>query len=124
MKVDRLLAFGSDTLLASTSYITDSDRGMIYRRDGAFIEGEPSPRAVQVVYVTNTAVPNDVKEAYAVLVGHWYRHMKTQVAAQNQNVTQQTFGSATSIFAKDQIAGLPLPHDVQRLLQPYRDPVL
>ena len=76
-----------------------------------------------MVYVTATgAVPADVKEAYALLVGHWYRHVKTQVAAGFQNVTQQTFGGATAIFSKDQIAGLPLPSDIPRLLAPYRTP--
>lgn len=124
VKADRLMDFGADTLVPSDEYIVDSDRGVIYCRDGPFIVGEPSPRGVQVVYVTSTDVPNDVKEAYAVLVGHWYRHVKTQIAAQHQNVTQQTFGSTTAIFAKDQIAGLPLPYDVARLLAPYRDPVI
>jgi hypothetical protein len=43
------------------------------------------------------------------------------IAAQYQNVTQQTFGDATAIFAKGQIAGLPLPDDIARLLGPYRE---
>ena len=80
---------------------------------------------MQVVYtVAAGAVPADVRQAYALLVGHWYRHTKTQVAAGFQNFTQQTFGGATSIFAKDQIAGLPLPGDIPRLLAPYRAPLL
>jgi hypothetical protein len=124
VKADRSLSFGSTTLVSATDYIVDPDRGMIYHRCGPFVAGDPSPQAVQVVYVTSAAVPNDVKEAYAALVGHWYRHAKTQIAAQFHNVTQQTLGSTTAIFAKDQIAGLPLPHDVARLLSPYRDPVL
>jgi hypothetical protein len=53
-----------------------------------------------------------------------YRHVKTMVASNYQNVTQQTFGDATAIFSKDQIAGLPMPPDVFRLLAPHRTPNL
>ena len=35
-------------------------------------------------------------EAYAQLVGHWYRRVKTQAGANFQNVTQQKFGDACS----------------------------
>ena len=124
VKADRLNVFGSTTLVPATDYIVDPDRGMIYHRVGPFVVGDPAPRAVQVVYVASAAVLGDVKEAYAVLVGHWYRHVKTQIASQHENITVQKFGSTTAIFAKDQIAGLPLPPDVIRLLSPYRDPVL
>ncbi len=124
VKADRLNEFASTTLVPTSDYIINLESGLIHHRDGPFIIGDPSPRAVQVVYVTTAAVPGDVKEAYAVLVGHWYRHMKTQIAAQHQNITMQKFGATTAIFAKDQIQGLPLPPDVARLLSPYRDPVM
>lgn len=124
VKADREQVFGSATLVPATDHIVDSIRGMIHHRLGPFIAGEPSPRGVQVIYVTTAAVPNDVKQAFAVLVGHWYRNAKTQVASQHINVTQQTLGSVTSIYAKDQVAGLPLPPDVTRLLSPYRDPMM
>jgi uncharacterized phiE125 gp8 family phage protein len=137
VKVDPAYGFGSGTTVPSTAYVVHTERGVIQSLTGPFqpcspclpTPGQPpwalGPRAVQVVYVTATgAVPADVKEAYALLVGHWYRHVKTQVAAGFQNVTQQTFGGATTIFAKDQIAGLPLPPDVPRLLGPYRTPLL
>jgi hypothetical protein len=84
-----------------------------------------APRMVQVVYATATsAVPADVKEAYALLIGHWYRHVKTQVASGFQDVIQQTFGDTTLIFSKDQLAGLPVPDDVRQLLAPYRTPAI
>ena len=38
------------------------------------------------------------------------------------DVIQQTVGGATTIFAKDQIAGMPVPADVPRLLAAYRVP--
>jgi uncharacterized phiE125 gp8 family phage protein len=137
VKVDPAYGFGPETALPPTAYVVHTDRGVIQSLTGPFLPGLPglpvcgvppwagSPRAVQVVYATATgAVPADVKEAYALLAGHWYRHVKTQVAAGFQNVTQQTFGGATAIFAKDQIAGLPLPEDIRRLLAPYRTPLL
>ncbi|MBX7105188.1 MAG: phage head-tail connector protein [Gemmataceae bacterium] len=128
VKVDRLGGFGAETTLDPDAYVVDSARGRIYCRHGPFVGRqacvERSPIAVQVVYTTTAAVPADLKEAYALLVGHWYRHVKTIVAAQYQNVTQQTFGDATAIFSKEQIAGLPLPHDVTRILDLYRTPTL
>jgi hypothetical protein len=78
------------------------------------------PRVVQVVYATATGqVPADVKEAYARLVGHWYRQVKTEAAANFQNVAQQKFGDTFVIYGKP-AAGLPA--DVTELLAPYRVP--
>jgi Phage gp6-like head-tail connector protein len=131
LKVDRLGGFGPETVVDASAYVVDADRGVVVSRRGPFAGITPgtefgdfaarAPRAVQVVYTASGTVPNDVKQAYAELVGHWYRHVKTMIASQYQNVTQQTFGDATAIFSKDQIAGLPLPEDVGRLLAPYRD---
>jgi uncharacterized phiE125 gp8 family phage protein len=125
VKVDPAYAFGAETTLPATAYVVHTDRGVIESLAGPFLPGRPAPRAVQVVYATATgAVPADVKEAYALLVGHWYRHVKTQQAAGFENVTQQTFGGMTAIFAKDQINGLPLPPDIRLLLAPYRVPLI
>ena len=133
VKADAAYGFGASTVVPATAYVVHAERGVIQSLAGPFLPVSlPAvapwgcgPRTVQVVYTTATgAVPADVKEAYAVLVGHWYRHVKTQVAAGFQNVTQQTFGDATAIFSKEQIAGLPLPDDVRRLLFPYRSPVV
>lgn len=130
VKVDVLGGFGAETALPATAYVVEPERGFIHSRFGTFVALpggfefqllESAPRAVQVVYMTTAAVPADVRQAYAELIDHWYRHVKTLIAAQYQNVTQQTFGATTAIFAKDQIAGLPLPPDVIRLLALYRD---
>jgi uncharacterized phiE125 gp8 family phage protein len=124
VKVDPAYAFGADTELSATAYVVHTDRGVVESLAGPFLRC-PAPRAVQVVYATATgAVPADVQEAYTLLVGHWYRHVKTQVAADFRDVVQQTYGDATTIFAKDQVAGLPLPTDVTRLLGQYRVPVV
>lgn len=126
VRVDPAYAFGATTELAASAYVVHTDRGVIQSLAGVFVRTVPvgwdtAPRTVRVEYATATsAVPADVKQAYALLVDHWYRHVKTLIAASHQNVTQQTFGDTTAIFAKDQIAGLPLPPDVLRLLAPYR----
>ena len=80
------------------------------------------PRVVQVVYATATsAVPNDVKEAYARLIGHWYRKVKTEVASNFQNVQQQKYGETFVIFGGEGVTN-GLPKDVIELLSPYRNP--
>ncbi len=133
VRADAGYSFGPGTLIPASAYVVHQERGVIVSLIGALatrpLAGAPSwswsPRTVQVVYTTATgAVPADVRQAYALLVGHWYRHVKTMQAAGYQNVTQQTFGDATAIFSKDQIAGLPVPPDVFRLLAPHRTPVL
>jgi trehalose-6-phosphatase len=102
----------------------DFERGLIWSRCGPFVARSPGARfvrSVRVDYATTVPVAADVQQAYADLVGHWYRHVKTMVASHYQNVTQQTFGDTTAIFSKDQINGLPLPPDVVRLQAPYRE---
>lgn len=117
VKFDLSGAFGPETALATTSYSLEAERGLLWSRGGRFPCG---PNSLQVVYATSAAVPGDVMHAYADLVAHWYRHVKTMIASQYQDVTQQTFGVTTAIFAKDQIAGLPLPATLLRALAPYR----
>jgi uncharacterized phiE125 gp8 family phage protein len=122
VKADPAYGFGAATVVPTTAYVVHTDRGVIQSLVGKFAHG---PRTVQVVYAVATgAVPADVKEAYALLIAHWYRHVKTQVAAEFQDVTQQTFGDTTAIFSKDQIAGLPIPSDVPLLLGAYRAPAI
>ena len=55
------------------------------------------------MYTTATSqVPADVKEAYARLVGHWYRKVKTDAAANFQNVQQQKYGDTFVIFGANE----------------------
>lgn len=137
VKVDPAYGFGTETVRPATACVVHFDRGMIQSLTGPFLPlwaGLPvlnmpawmrAPRVVQIVYSTATgAVPADVRQAYALLIGHWYRYVKTQIAAGYQNVYRQTAGSTTVIFAKDQIAGGSLPVDVPRLLEPYRVPLI
>jgi hypothetical protein len=137
VKVDPSYGFGTETLRSATSYVVHADRGVIQSLTGPFLPSgcvlpvlatpvwQRAPRVVQVVYSTATgAVPADVREAYALLIGHWYRHVKTQIASGFQNVLRQSAGGVTVTFARDQIAGGSLPADLPRLLGPYRTPLL
>src|SRR5262249_23043085 len=79
-----------------------------------------SPRAVQVIYTTATgAVPNDVQEAYAQLIGHWYRHVKTQVGTNYQNLDSQKYGDVGLNYWPQQVAKAPVPPEVSRRPSPY-----
>jgi hypothetical protein len=135
VKVDPAYGFGTETLRPATAYVVHLDRGAIQSLTGPFLPlwaGLPvfnmpawmrAPRVVQVVYATATgSVPADVQQAYALLIGHWYRYVKTQIAAGFENVYRQSAGGTTVIFAKDQIAGGSVPVDVPRLLAAYRAP--
>ena len=100
VKVDPACVFGAETLVPAADYVVHSDRGVIQSVGGPFLPRDRAglvnadvrdwtrgPRVVQVVYATATSqVPADVKEAYARLVGHWYRQVKTEVASNFQNV--------------------------------------
>jgi uncharacterized phiE125 gp8 family phage protein len=123
VKVDPAYGFGSETIISSTAYVVHTERGVIQSVAGPFFPC--APRVVQVVYATATsAVPDDVKQAYALLVGHWYRQVKTQVATGFQNVTQQKAGDLFATYAREALTGWPPPADVVRLLEPYRVPRL
>ncbi|HKB05719.1 MAG TPA: phage head-tail connector protein [Gemmataceae bacterium] len=136
VKVDATRAFGAETLVSASDYVVHADRGVIQSVAGPFLpRGRDGlvnatvrawtrgPRVVQVVYSTLTGqVPADVKEAYARLVGHWYRQVKTESAASFQNVMQQKVGETFTIFGGEG-AGAGLPAEVAELLAPYRVPL-
>src|SRR5262249_32692622 len=111
VNVDPGYVFGVSTILSPSAYVVHSERGVIQSLVGPFaahvdqqgLVNQPvetwtqQPRVVQVVYTVATgAVADDILAAYAELIGHWYRHYKTQVAVNYQNVTQQKFGDATA----------------------------
>jgi hypothetical protein len=139
VNVDPGYVFAAATVVSSTSYVVHLERGVIQSLVGPFAPDPErqglinqsvarwtrGPRVVQVVYVVATAAaPDDVLEAYAQLVGHWYRRVKTQSGANFQNVNAQKFGDAWTTYIHGAVAGLPLPPDVERLLAAYRVPNL
>jgi hypothetical protein len=136
VKVDSAHAFGAETLVAASDYVVHGERGVIQSLTGPFLPRDRpglvnaevrvwtrGPRVVQVVYATATGqVPADVKEAYARLVGHRYRKVKTEVTSNFQNVQQQKYGDTFVIFGGNGAAG-GLPDEVMELLAPYRVPL-
>ena len=136
VKVDSARAFGTETLVPASDYVVHADRGVIQSVARPFLPRDRpglvnaevrtwtrGPRVVQVVYSTATGqVPADVKEAYARLVGHWYRKVKTETASNFQNVQQQKYGDTFVIFDANE-ARVGLPEDVAELLDPYRVPL-
>ncbi len=135
VKVDATRAFGAETIVSTSDYVVHSERGVIQSVAGPFLPRPRSnllatdiatwtrgPRVAQVVYATLTGqVPNDVKEAYARLVGHWYRRVKTDAAANFQNIAQQKAGDTFIIFGGAELRN-GLPSDALDLLEPYRVP--
>jgi predicted SpoU family rRNA methylase len=133
VKVDPAYVFGTDTIIPATGYVVHAERGVIQSLGGPFLpcgglvnadvrEWTRGPRMVQVVYSTLTGqVPGDVKAAYARLVGHGYRKVKTEAASNYQNVAQQKYGDTFVIFTAP---GGGLPADVADLLKPYRVPLV
>lgn len=131
VKVDPAHQFGAATLVSTDSYVVHVERGVLQSLVGPFLPNIEAalvngdirgwtrgPRVIQVVYSTATeAVPNDVKEAYALLVGHWYQQVKTNIATGFQNVSQQKFGDTFAIYTGQTS---PFPGAIAELLGPYR----
>jgi Phage gp6-like head-tail connector protein len=139
VNVDSAQVFAAGTIIDPTTYVVHTERGVIQSKVGPFVvpprrfpllnadvdNWTRSPRAVQVIYSTATgAVPNDVKAAYATLVGAWYREMKTEVATNFQNVDQQRFGDVSTVYHRQDKVLPTVPPEVFLLLAPYRTPVL
>ncbi|MFL5342630.1 MAG: hypothetical protein ACJ8F7_21055 [Gemmataceae bacterium] len=139
VNVDPAQVFGSNTVIDPTTYVVHGERGVIQSKVGPFVgpirhptlinadveNWTRSPRAVQVVYSTATnSVPNDVKAAYATLVGAWYREVKTQIATGFQNIDEQRYGDVLLQFRRQDKVLPTVPPEVFVLLAPYRTPVV
>jgi hypothetical protein len=138
LRVDPSRQFTAESEWPSERFLVHAQRGVVRSLGGPFVpaaartvlaQDMPSwTRAagtVRVVYTTATAaVPADVREAYAQLIGHWFRRVKTQAGLGHQNLTAQHFADSAVRHTSEQVAGLPLPPDVRTLLAPYRLPSL
>jgi hypothetical protein len=131
--------FGASTILSTTAYTVHLERGVIQSLIGPFAprlyrqglvnrhvyNWTKGPRVLQVIYtVAAGAVADDILEAYAQLIGHWYRSVKTQSGLNYVNLANQKLGESQTTYRAEQIAGLPLPPDIKMLLAPYRVPTL
>lgn len=133
VKVDAARQFGPETVLPAHAYVVHAERGVIQSVGGPFLpqvraglsagqirDWTSGARVVQVVYSTASgAVPDDVKEAYARLIGHWYRQVKTDAGRGWQNVAQQKYGETFVIYGSERLGW---PDEVERLLSLYRTP--
>jgi len=129
LKVDATREFPAESLIPASNYVVHKNRGVIELLDGTFVPTLPGwnvgpdafPGAVRVVYTTATgAVPAAVLQAYADLVGHWYRQSKTHAATGQLNIG---FSGETS-YAWGQSTGYKIPDAVLALLRPFRMPVV
>jgi len=136
VNVDPAREFGSDTVIDDDRYVVHAEHGVIQAIDGPFVpliqrglagseieSWTRGPRMVQVVYAVSTgAVPDDVKEALARLVGCWYRRVKTDSGRNFLNVMQQKFGDTFVIYGRDDDSAMP--DSVRSLLSTHRGPRL
>lgn len=133
VKVDPTYGFGSSTVIATSAYVVHIDWGVIQSLAGPFLPRSRlglvnndiytwtrGPRVIQVVYtVATSAVPNDVKEAYARLIGFWYRRVKTESSVTFIDLREQDFGDMSVAYAS---APNSVPNEVLELLAAYRAP--
>ena len=136
VKVDPAYGFGPETLVEPGHYVTHVEWGVIQSLSGPFLPRwgvglvnselriwTRGPRIVQVVYSTAAgAVPDDVKQAYARLIGLWYRRVKTEIAQGQLEVNEQRYGDTIIAYARSSPGAIP--SDVRELLAPYRAPNL
>ena len=128
VRVDPARQFDPATTLDPTTYLVHADRGVVESLGGPFVPSRPGwpvrpfdfPGAVRVTYSTPTGqVPGAVLRAYAELVGHWYRQVKTHVSTGHLNLTFQADGTG---YPWGQATGYRVPEGILQLLRPYRVP--
>ena len=130
VKVDAAREFDADTAVGTDRYLLHAERGVLESADGPFVPSLPGwdigpehfPGAVRVTYTTATdEVPAAVAQAYAALIGHWYRQTKTHAATGQLNVGQAADGTS---YPWGQSSGFKLPAGVLDLLRPFRVPAM
>jgi hypothetical protein len=133
VKVDPARGFGPETALDPARYFVHADRGVVESLGGPFVPARPDwlvrpddfPGAVRIAYSTATGqVPAVVARAYAELIGHWYRQVKTHDATGQLNLLQQTAEGVVTAYPWGQSGGFRIPAGVLQLLEQYRVPSL
>jgi uncharacterized phiE125 gp8 family phage protein len=132
LRVDSNRDFGAETERDADTYVVHTDRGVIESLDGPFLPprcGKGSadwPGAVQVSYSTPTSdVPAAVKDAFARIVGHWYRQVKTSADAGQLMLTEMTTGGTdTKAYSWGLTSGLGLPPGALEELKLFRVPAV
>lgn len=132
LRVDSNRDFGAETERDADTYFVHAARGVIESLDGPFIcprGGKGSadwPGAVRVSYSTPTSeVPPAVKDAFARIVGHWYRQAKTSADAGQLMLTELTTGGTdTKAYSWGLTSGLGLPPGALEELKLFRVPAM
>ena len=128
LRIDPARQFGSTTERDATTYAIHSTRGVIESTDGPFLPpyrkvSDDWPESAKVVYTVATdSVPAAVKQAFADLVGHWYRQAKTAADADYLMLMENTSGTDTKAYSWSLTRGLSIPPGVLELLVPFRVP--
>lgn len=111
--VDR--AFGAGTAInVSTDVVLDNNNGLIrlFNQAVAFNVGIMNVKAVYTAGYSLANVPESIKEAVLIYVGHSYRR---QYADQKFGVSSETVGDRTTTYTGDEVPG-----KAKILLNPYR----
>ena len=130
LRIDPARQFGSTTERDSTTFAIHANRGVIESIAGPFLPpyrkgSDDWPESAKVVYTTATdSVPAAVKQAFADLVGHWYKQAKTSADASFLLLTESVNGTTTKGYSWSLTRGLNIPPGVLELLEPFRVPSL
>lgn len=130
LRVDPDRVFGSDTERDPSTYVVHADRGVIESLNGPFLQpyrkgSDDWPEAVQIEYTTATgSVPSAIQQAYADLIGHWYRQAKTNADANFLMLTELDDGTTVKTYSWSLTRGLSVPPGVTELLAKFRVPTI
>jgi hypothetical protein len=136
VNIDLGYVFGSNTMLSTTAYVVHAERGVIQSLVGPFAprmdrqglvnrhvyNWTKGPRVIQVIYTVSAGVADDILEAYALLIGHWYRGVKTATSTNYSNLTSQHVGPVKFSYVPEKVTAYPIPPEIMVLLAPYRVP--
>lgn len=126
VKVDPYRQFGAETARDPSTFVVHADRGVVESLAGPFLR--PSrlglrdwPGAARVTYTAPAdEVPAAVCEAFAQLVGHWYRQAKAAADQGHRNLVELTAGADTRVWPWGLAGGLRVPPGVLQLLAAHR----
>jgi hypothetical protein len=136
VNVDPGYVFGSNTILSTTAYVVHLERGVIQSLVGPFAprmdrqglvnrhvyNWTKGPRVIQVIYTVAAGIADDILEAYALLIAHWYRGVKTATSMGYANLTNQNLGPLKLTYVPERLTAYPIPPEIMVLLAPYRAP--
>lgn len=130
LRIDPARQFAAETERAATTFAIHSNRGVLESLDGPFLPpyrkgSDDWPESAKVVYATATgSVPAAVKQAFADLIGHWFKQAKTNADANFLLLTESVSGTTTKGYSWSLTRGLTIPPGVAELLEPFRVPSL